>query len=102
MQKLVILLITLLLNLGLVKSTYASGPGAAWPYYRVISCGGVSDKLILIRVNSGISPYYYSISDGITWLLSETDPYPNGILIANKAYKIRIKDSAGCESPVIP
>ena len=66
-----------------------------------ITCNGGNDGSILIHASGGIAPYSYSVDNGLTWIPSETDPYPYGALVANTAYKIRVKDANNCTSPQI-
>jgi len=67
-----------------------------------VSCYGGNDGSILIHASGGIAPYSYSVDNGLSWVASGTDPYSYGTLVANTAYKIRVKDSLGCQSPAIP
>jgi hypothetical protein len=67
-----------------------------------VSCFGGNDGTITIHASGGIAPYSYSVDNGLTWVSSGTDPYSYGTLVANTAYKIRVKDSIGCQSPAIP
>jgi len=67
-----------------------------------ISCYGGNDGSIIIHASGGIGSYSYSVNNGVSWL-SGSDPYTyGGLNVANGPYKIRVKDSIGCLSPLIP
>jgi hypothetical protein len=69
-----------------------------------ISCFGGSDGTITILAGGGNGHYSYSVDNGspTSWVSSDINPYPFTGLSANVQYKIRVKDSNGCESPAIP
>jgi hypothetical protein len=68
-----------------------------------ISCNGGNDGSITILGSGGIGSYQYSVNNGVTYTTgSNPNPYTFGGLSANTEYKIRVKDSAGCQSPAIP
>ncbi len=58
-----------------------------------VNCFGAGDGQIIVTGTGGLSPYLYSVDNGSSYQSSDTF---NG-LAAGK-YKIRIKDSNGCES----
>jgi len=66
-----------------------------------ISCFGNSDGTITILASNGTGPYNYSVDNGVNWTPAVPvlpNPYVYGGLIANQAYKIRVRDSNGCVS----
>lgn len=63
-----------------------------------VSCFGGNDGSITIHASGGIIPYGYSVDNGLSYIISATDPYTYGGLNATTNYKIRVKDSIGCES----
>jgi len=68
-----------------------------------VNCFGGSDGSITIQASGGIAPYSYSVDNGLTWISSASDPYTyGGLNVVNGPYKIRVKDSMGCTSPLIP
>jgi len=68
-----------------------------------ISCNGGSDGTITILANGGVAPYQFSVNNGASYT-SGANPNPYTVigLGANIQYKIRVKDSTGCQSPAIP
>ena len=66
-----------------------------------VSCYAGNDGTITVTAGGGISPYQYSNDNGTTWTPG-SNPYTFTGLVANHQYKIRVKDSNGCTSPVIP
>lgn len=66
-----------------------------------ISCNGRSDGTISITASGGTAPYTFSINNGSTYPGSGNPSYQFQNLPAGNNYKIRIKDSHGCESPAI-
>jgi hypothetical protein len=68
-----------------------------------VSCYAGSDGTITVNATGGTSPYYYSIyNGGTTYVFDANNPHTFIDLQANYEYKIRVKDSNGCESPAIP
>ena len=63
-----------------------------------VSCNGGSDGTITIGASGGTAPYTYSVDNGATWKGLSASPYAYGGLVANQAYRIRVKDSHGCIS----
>jgi trimeric autotransporter adhesin len=66
-----------------------------------VSCFGGNDGSITIQASGGTAPYQFSITNGVNYSAG-ANPYTFSGLIANTQYKIRVKDSFGCESPAIP
>jgi hypothetical protein len=66
-----------------------------------ISCFGGNDGTITILASGGSAPYQFSVNNGAAYT-SGNNPYTFSGLSANIQYKIRAKDSNGCESPIIP
>jgi len=66
-----------------------------------VSCNGGADGSVTIHASGGISPYSYSVDNGLNWISSVTDPYVYAGLNATTVYKIRVKDNIGCTSPQI-
>jgi hypothetical protein len=62
------------------------------------TCYGGSDGKITITASGGTAPYEYSVNDGGNWTASGTNPYQFTNLVANQAYRIKVKDSKGCVS----
>ena len=83
-------------------SVTISNPAASVAGQSNINCFGGADGSITIHASGGTAPYSYSVDNGTNWILSPTDPYIYGGLQANTQYKIRVKDSNGCTSPMIP
>jgi hypothetical protein len=79
-------------------------PSASVSAQTNISCFGGEDGTITISACGGIPPYFYSVDNGSPsgWVFSNDNPYTFTGLKANIPYKIRVKDSNGCESPEIP
>jgi hypothetical protein len=68
-----------------------------------VSCYGGTDGTIIILGNGGIAPYQYSVDNGTSYTTgTNPNPYTFTGLSANIQYKIRVKDSIGCQSPLIP
>ncbi|MHC1707864.1 MAG: DUF2341 domain-containing protein [Bacteroidales bacterium] len=63
-------------------------------------CNNGNDGTITITVNGGTPPFYYSVDNGLNWTSAYTPPpaYIFGGLSANIPYRIKVKDSLGCES----
>jgi len=66
-----------------------------------VTCYGYSDGSITIAGSGGTAPYMYSVDNGSNYY-SGSDPYTFTGLVANTEYKVRVKDSNGCTSPLIP
>lgn len=73
-------------------------PVASVSAHSDISCYGGSDGSITIEGLNGIAPYQYSVDNGESWVPSPDNPYTIGGLNANEPFRIKIKDSKGCES----
>ncbi|NVO20890.1 MAG: DUF2341 domain-containing protein [Bacteroidetes bacterium] len=68
-----------------------------------VSCFGGNDGTITIQASGGVGAYQFSVSNGATYTTgSNPNPYTYPGLSANNQYKIRVKDSLGCESIAIP
>lgn len=67
-----------------------------------ITCFNTSNGTITITATGGTGPWSYSVDNGENYTASGTNPYTFSGLSANVAYKIRVQDSIGCESPAIP
>jgi hypothetical protein len=65
-----------------------------------ITCFGRNDGTITISASGGTGPYQLSVDNGDNYIAG-TNPYTFSELSANIQYKIRVKDSNGCESPAI-
>jgi hypothetical protein len=65
-----------------------------------LTCNGGNDGSIIIQANGGTGSYEFSVDNGENYV-SGSNPYTYGGLYANVQYKIRVKDSNGCESPAI-
>jgi gliding motility-associated-like protein len=63
------------------------------------SCGA-ADGAITIVPTRGIAPYKYSIDGGITYVNGPNSAY-TFMNVARGDYKLRLKDSTGCESAVV-
>lgn len=67
-----------------------------------LTCFGVPGGSITIQASGGSGTgYTFSVDNGATYIGSG-NPYTVTGLNANTAYKIRVKDSAGSQSPAIP
>lgn len=66
-----------------------------------ISCYAGSDGTIKVQANGGTATYQFSIDNGGSWV-SGSNPYTFTGLTAGSSYKIRVKDSIGCTSALIP
>ncbi|MBK7172939.1 MAG: DUF2341 domain-containing protein [Bacteroidales bacterium] len=67
------------------------------------SCNGALDGSITITANNGVGPYQFSIDNGVNYTSGNTlNPYTFNGLGANVQFKIRVKDSSGCQSISIP
>ena len=65
-----------------------------------ISCFNTSNGQIKVTGSEGLAPYTYSIYNGDPASSYQSGDTFNGL--APGQYKIRVKDSNGCESPAIP
>lgn len=64
-----------------------------------ISCFAGSDGTITIAATGGAGPYFFSVDNGATWTpTTHASTYTYGGLSANTQYRIKVKDSNGCES----
>ncbi len=67
-----------------------------------ITCNAASDGTITISATGGTGTYLFSVDDGATYkpvdLVPVNPPYVYGGLVANHAYRIKVKDSNGCIS----
>jgi hypothetical protein len=64
-----------------------------------VSCFAGSDGSITISATGGTGPYFYSVDNGTTWTaVASNPPFVYGGLVANTAYRIKVKDSNGCLS----
>lgn len=61
-------------------------------------CNGNEDGTITIQAGGAISPYFFSVNNGGSWISSGNNPYTYSGLSADTAYRIKVKDSLGCES----
>ena len=67
-----------------------------------VTCFNAGDGSITITVLSGTPPYQFSIDNGVSYTGFTTSPYTKNQLLPG-TYKIRVKDSNGCETPnVLP
>lgn len=78
--------------------TVASKPMAAVTGQSNSSCYGANNGTITVSASGGVAPYSYSKDGGTTWVASATNPYMFSGLLPNHAYRIKVKDSVGCES----
>jgi hypothetical protein len=78
-----------------------SSPAASVTSQSNISCFAGTDGSITISASGGIAPYQFSVDNGQNYT-SGSNPCTISGLSANVQYKIRVKDSIGCESPQIP
>jgi hypothetical protein len=80
-----------------------SNPVSSVNSHTDISCYAGSNGTITIQASGGISPYQFSVDNGDTYTTgSNPNPYAYSGLVANIEYKIRVKDSIGCQSIAIP
>jgi hypothetical protein len=67
-----------------------------------ITCNAAGDGTITISATGGTGTYLFSVDDGTTYkpddLTPVNSPYIYGGLIANHAYRIKVKDGNGCIS----
>ena len=66
-----------------------------------VNCFGGTDGTITILGSNGTGPYNYSVDNGVNWtpaLPALPNPYVYPGLIANQAYRIRVRDNNGCIS----
>ena len=82
--------------------TITGGPVASVTNKNDINCNSGADGSVTISATGGAAPYSYSVDNGGSWESSANNPYVFSGLSANEVYKIRVKDSNGCESPTIP
>jgi hypothetical protein len=66
-----------------------------------VTCYAGTDGTITISASGGTDPYQFSVDNGATYIPG-TNTYTYTGLSAGVQYKIRVKDSNGCESPAIP
>lgn len=87
-------------NVGCTPPTFTTGPGNT-----DVSCFGGSDGAIILTITSANnSPYTFSVDNGVSYTATFSGTYPNITLtgLSASTYKIRIKDSSGCESVACP
>ncbi len=78
--------------------TVVSNPVALVNGQSNVNCFGGSDGTITINASGGSAPYSYSVNNGQSYTSSATNPFVFSGLQANQAYRIRVKDSNGCQS----
>ncbi|MHC1707865.1 MAG: DUF2341 domain-containing protein [Bacteroidales bacterium] len=61
-------------------------------------CNAASDGTLSVSASGGTGPYSFSKDNGANWLTPGTNPYTFTGLSANTPYRIKVKDSLGCES----
>jgi len=67
-----------------------------------VSCYAGTDGTITILAGGGTAPYQFSVDNGVNYTTgSNPNPYVYPGLSAGVAYKIRIIDTNGCQSPAI-
>ena len=67
-----------------------------------VTCYAETNGSITISASGGTAPYQFSVDNGVTYTTgSNPNPYVYNGLSANIQYKIRIKDSNGCQSTPI-
>jgi len=77
-------------------------PSASVTGHTNLTCFGVPGGSITIQASGGSGTgYTFSVDNGATYIGSG-NPYTVTGLNANTAYKIRVKDSVGSQSPAIP
>ena len=80
-----------------------SSPVATVDNHKNISCYAGSDGEITVSASGGQSPYTFSVDNGLHYLpATNTDLRLFTGLQANTQYKIRVKDTNECTSPIIP
>ena len=78
-----------------------SNPGTSVTGQSNVSCFAGSNGTITIQASGGTAPYTFSVNNGGSYVTPSpagTNPYTYSGLSANIAYKIRVKDSNGCQS----
>lgn len=66
-----------------------------------ITCSGGSDGTITILSSAITGTYFYSVDNGLNYTSSASNPFVFPGLQANQSYKIRVKDSNGCQSKLV-
>jgi hypothetical protein len=84
-----------------VSLTVHSNPSASVTGQKNITCKAGNDGTITVTASGGSGTGYSFSKDGSSYEGSG-NPYTFINLIANTLYKIRVKDSNGCQSPAIP
>jgi len=66
-----------------------------------LDCNGVNTGTITIYASGGTGPYEFSFDNGGNWF-SGSNPYTFSNLPSGSSFKVRVKDSSGFTTPLIP